>query len=239
MFEVEPEVLVETLINRLQRLARYSGCELAIGLGTQITEAPRLNRLVGIDLAPGIKNLFQPSFDIGCVHSCVAGGSINLGAMFRRIGNRQRDHAPIRTVRFVVAIDRLPQRGERHEDSLPPLRLFDLMKQVKHRLAIDLSALETDIVALLRKARQQRRSQRRIIQVLAGCFLAFSRSSRIKGRRNGFGERRRLRTHRGNSFGVVLGKTMVREFCQACEKFLAFLAIQTLPCGAVLALIAR
>ena len=150
-------------------------------VGAQKTEAPRLNRVVGIDLAPGIKNLLQPSFDIGGVHSGVAGGSVNFGAMFRRIGSGQRDHAPIRTVRFVVAVDRLPQGFERHENGLAPLRLFDLMKQVKHRLAIDLSAFETDIVGFLREARQQGHSQRRIVLVFTSCVLAFSRSSRTKG----------------------------------------------------------
>src|ERR1700730_4779694 len=80
LLEVCAQVPVEALVDRLKRLAWNGGGKLAIRLGAQIAEAPRLNRLVAVDLVPGVKNLIQPSFDVCGVPSGVAGGSVNFGA---------------------------------------------------------------------------------------------------------------------------------------------------------------
>src|SRR6185295_3352400 len=156
--------------------------------------------------------------------------------MLRRIGGGQRHQAPIRTVRLVVAVDGLPQGGERHEYSLAPLRFFNLLQEVEHRLASDFATLEVDIVGALLKADQQCRSQRSVILVLAAGVLALS--LRTKGRRDGLRERRTLRTHSGTCFSVTRRKIMTWQFCQAGGKFLPLLAIHLDPGGAVPASIA-
>ena len=201
LLEVRTQVLVVALVNRLQRCARDYIGELAIGHASLVTKIPGLHRLIAGGLPPGLQNLFEPSFDVRRFYADGPGRRVDLGAVLCGIRSRHRDHSPVRTIRLVVSIDRLPQRKKGLKHRLAALRLFELVEQIETGHAIDRSALEGHAVADLYKAHHQRRSQGRIIQVLALPVTAVALGAERGG--DGLRECLHLGPHSGNGFSIA------------------------------------
>src|SRR6516225_6161745 len=168
------------------------------------TEVPGLDHGVAARFSPGIEDLHQPAFDFRGIYADVAGGVVDFRAVLGRFSGRPGDHAAIRAVGFVVAIDGLPQRNKSKKNSLAAGSIGSFMQQVEGGNPVNLAALKVESVTNFDETGDQGRFEGRICNVFAGSILAFGRRAE-EG--SATGEGLHLLPHGGDGLGVSSGES--------------------------------
>src|SRR5581483_1651799 len=110
------------------------------------TEVPGLDHRIAARLAPSIEDLHQPAFDFRWIDAHVTGGILDFRAVLGRVGGGSGDHAAIRTVGLVVAVEGLLQWNESKENRFAAGRIGRFVQQVEGRNPVDLAALKVEAV---------------------------------------------------------------------------------------------
>src|SRR5262249_57584966 len=164
----------------------------------------------------------------------VRGGVVDFRALLGAFGGSPVDHAAIRTVGLVVAVDGLPQRNKSKEDRLAAARIGGFMQQVEGGNPVNLATLKAEAVADFDETGDQGRFEGRICNVFAGCILAFGRRAE---ERSATREGLHLLPHGGDGPGVPAGESGGGQPLHFPGQFGALLAVKLLPASAVFTLI--
>ena len=134
--------------------------QLAVRAAVDVAEVPRLDRVgARVRRAPGLEHLHEPALDRRRVDADRTGGGVDLGAFATRLRGGERDHAPIRAVDLVAAVEGTPERPERIEDRLALRGIVDDVQQLQRRAAVDLAGAVAQVIAVLDVAAHEGRAQ--------------------------------------------------------------------------------
>src|SRR5262249_42692524 len=124
-----------------------------LAFGAPILEAvvPRFDGAWPASVAPPIEDAFQPALGVGGRYANGFRGGINGRARSPGFGGRHPDLPAVWAGGLVMAVERSPQRYERHEQKLASLRFFQSCQQVERSDSRDFVVFELEAVAELRE----------------------------------------------------------------------------------------